>query len=556
MRRYYAYVGDRRVHYRRAGSGPPIVMLPPLPGSSALIEALISNLATRHTVIALDIAGYGESEGLDAASPCLHDYARWLDETVSSLCLDHFSLYAHGASAMLALTFAGQYPDRVHRLVLDNPGLLSASERAAHLQQYCPPFSPDTSGSHITAMWSRQRDIHIFAPWFERTERTRIHRNLPPTQRLHDEVIDLFRAGARYDLALRASWQTDWTEVLVAVKCPILMILPAHAANWRQVVPDAVRVVIQDEDPACSTSHTLDFLQEASDPAPAEPPHVTSKSGAIRRDYVDSPVGELLIRTVGSGPSRPLVLFHGSPTSGHGLEPLANSLSTDRQVVIFDTPGNGDSPPLAGQPEMDEFAAVVVEAIKRLGFDSYDVYGTHTGAMLGLEVAIADAARVHNVVADGVTMFSSEEQPAFVSSYLHPLELTSEGSHLTWAWQFKRDMGLWFPWFARDVEHEWRDPLNLDGDSLHRSFVEFIKGGQTFHVPYRAALVYPTAERLPLVQPPVLLCCRQRDVLRDHVVAAAPYLRRGEMRFTPNNSTGEELAQTLAIYRNFYADGA
>jgi pimeloyl-ACP methyl ester carboxylesterase len=50
-----------RFSYRRAGSGPLLVLLHGIAGSSATWEAVMPWLSERHTVIAPDLLGHGES---------------------------------------------------------------------------------------------------------------------------------------------------------------------------------------------------------------------------------------------------------------------------------------------------------------------------------------------------------------------------------------------------------------------------------------------------------------------------------------------------------------
>ena len=57
-----AMVDGRRVHYRRAGSGPPLVLLHALGESSYSWTRVLPALATGHTVIAPDLPGFGDSE--------------------------------------------------------------------------------------------------------------------------------------------------------------------------------------------------------------------------------------------------------------------------------------------------------------------------------------------------------------------------------------------------------------------------------------------------------------------------------------------------------------
>ena len=104
IRRSYVYAGDRRVHYRRAGTGPPLVMLHASPGSSYVLEPLIMLLAGSRTVIAIDTPGYGESEGLGIEEPEIHAFASALVDTLDALGLGRF---ARGAQ------LGSSYPLRV-----------------------------------------------------------------------------------------------------------------------------------------------------------------------------------------------------------------------------------------------------------------------------------------------------------------------------------------------------------------------------------------------------------------------------------------------------------
>ena len=113
----------------------------------------------------------------------------------------------------------------------------------------------------------------------------------------------------------------------------------------------------------------------------------STSSSAVRRAFVDVPFGQMHYRYAGSGPR--LVLFHASPGSSKQLEPLIALLARDFTVVAPDTPGNGDSSPLPVQaPAIEEYARAMIEFFNALDIDSAHVYGTHTGACLGSELAL------------------------------------------------------------------------------------------------------------------------------------------------------------------------
>jgi len=143
-------------------------------------------------------------------------------------------------------------------------------------------------------------------------------------------------------------------------------------------------------------------------------------------------------------------------------------------------------------------------------------------------------------------MFSPEQTQEFLSEYLAPLEIRSDGTHLIMAWNRLRDQALWWPWYKRKAENiAWLG--SLDPEPLHASFMELIKAARTFHLPYRAAFEYPKNARLPLLRNPVLLCCGRYDPLCPHLPQAAKLLPGAVVRRTRGGSRWE----TVDLYRRF-----
>src|SRR5438132_1626887 len=58
--RHFVTVNGRQVHYRRAGSGPPVILRHESPRSSVALVPTLEALAPRFTAIAIDTAGDGQ----------------------------------------------------------------------------------------------------------------------------------------------------------------------------------------------------------------------------------------------------------------------------------------------------------------------------------------------------------------------------------------------------------------------------------------------------------------------------------------------------------------
>lgn len=548
--RHYVYAGDRRVHYRRAGSGPPLVMIHPSPGSSFGLRDRIRRHADTHTVIAIDSPGYGESEALTVERPTLTDYAAALVDTLSALGLERVDLYGAHTGAGIALETTYRFPRRVRRLVLDGLPVFTDAERQDYLDNYTPSLEPRWDGSHLITLWAMRRDMYVFAPWYNRTRNARRKRDLPSADALHDVAVDFLRAGPGYWKGYHAVFRSDPTPALTRIERPTLLLsrptdaLVGHLARLDSV-SKSVTLESKPEDADSLASAFLAQGRSLPDAAPA--PAVAPSTEQVRRSYVTVDAGQILMRRVGPASGRPLVLFHASPASSLGMEPLMLEFAGERPVFTFDNPGNGDSAALGGNPDLTDTAAALVQAIRAAGIDDYDLYGTHTGAMIAMEGAIADPEHVRHLILDGITIFSEEFTRELLTEYVEPLETHIDGRHMIWAWNFLRDVGLWWPHYNRTIEGaEGRGGVGSP-ENLHRGVVEFLKGGRTFHHNYQAAFAYPTAERLPLIETPMLICASASDPLRSALEPAKRIVPEARVELT--NGRGDPA--TLDLYRSF-----
>jgi len=117
MENKFADVNGVRLHYLIAGKGDPIVLLHGFAETSHMWLPLISELSDKHTVIAPDLRGFGQSsapaDGYTKAA-----MAQDIHALVRSLKYDRIRLVGHDIGLMVAYAYAAQYPSEVDRLVL------------------------------------------------------------------------------------------------------------------------------------------------------------------------------------------------------------------------------------------------------------------------------------------------------------------------------------------------------------------------------------------------------------------------------------------------------
>jgi len=110
-------IHGHQVCFRQAGSGPVLVLIHGITGSSLTWEDVISPLAEHHTVIAPDLLGHG-----DSAKPrgdySLGAHASGVRDLLLALGHERATVVGHSLGGGVAMQFAYQFPECIDRLVL------------------------------------------------------------------------------------------------------------------------------------------------------------------------------------------------------------------------------------------------------------------------------------------------------------------------------------------------------------------------------------------------------------------------------------------------------
>jgi pimeloyl-ACP methyl ester carboxylesterase len=108
-----------KVRYFRLGDGPPVVLIHGLGESSLVWCSNMEALASRHTVIALDLPGHGASDKPPGAYS-LEVMLEFLTDFMDSLELQRPSLVGNSMGGLVSLSVGLDRPERVDKLVLAN----------------------------------------------------------------------------------------------------------------------------------------------------------------------------------------------------------------------------------------------------------------------------------------------------------------------------------------------------------------------------------------------------------------------------------------------------
>jgi len=273
----------------------------------------------------------------------------------------------------------------------------------------------------------------------------------------------------------------------------------------------------------------------------------------ITRGFADIGNSQIHFRQAGPASDVPLVAIHQSPGSSKQLEGLMRELADlGRAVIAPDTPGNGDSQALAmAQPEIPDLANAAFAAIDGMVPGQFDLYGSHTGASIAMEIAIAHPTRVRKIVIDGMGLYSGGLQSEVLERYAREIAPDAEATHLMKVWHFCRDQHLFWPYYNRYAA-DGRLPDGLpDDDYMHDFTVEVLKALRTYHLSFRAAFRHPKRDRLPLIGQPAMVVCSTSDMLFEYfheVAALIPGATRTELKAWSDPDHHAHMAQVIDTF--------
>ncbi|MEM8854457.1 MAG: alpha/beta hydrolase [Pseudomonadota bacterium] len=246
----------------------------------------------------------------------------------------------------------------------------------------------------------------------------------------------------------------------------------------------------------------------------------------VRRRFIDVGSAQVHARVAGPEDGRRLVAIHPSPGSSKQLEALVDGLGREGFFVLApDTAGNGDSTPLATDtPTINDLADHAFAALSSMIDGPFDLYGSHTGASIAMEIAIAHPDRVGRLVLDGMGLYAADLQSDVLDRYAREIRPDAEATHLMKVWHFCRDQYLFWPYYNRTEDG--RLPNGLpDDDTLHDFVVEVLKAMRSYHRSYRAAFRHPKRDRLPLLTCPTLVVSSPSDMLHAYAAEVAALVR-------------------------------
>ena len=200
--RHYLTVGDgtsrRRVHYRKCGEGPPLLMIHQSPCNSGEYEPLMREWGAHFTCIAPDTPGFGMSDPLPHENPQIEDYAAAVGEFIDAAGIAPTLAYGFHSGGIILVSMIKQRPELVRALAIGGYAIWTDEEMRIFGESYLPPFVPQPHGEHLAWLWHRMLEQTWFFPWFDKRDEARLTQAHDDVERVATAVGYMLDAGDHY----------------------------------------------------------------------------------------------------------------------------------------------------------------------------------------------------------------------------------------------------------------------------------------------------------------------------------------------------------------------
>jgi pimeloyl-ACP methyl ester carboxylesterase len=116
----FTWVNGVRVHFKREGGGPPLLLLHGSGSSLHAFDPVVEDLKTDCEVIRLDLPGFGLTGPRPDRDYRIEAYVSFVDEFLAGLGLDKVNVAGNSLGGNIAWNLAVEHPQRVQRLILMN----------------------------------------------------------------------------------------------------------------------------------------------------------------------------------------------------------------------------------------------------------------------------------------------------------------------------------------------------------------------------------------------------------------------------------------------------
>lgn len=196
--------GGHLAYHRTGGAGPALVLSHGLTDNGLCWTRLAKALAPHFDVIMLDARGHGDSSRI--APGQAHDPGEDIAEAIGALGLTTPLVMGHSVGARATALYAAAYPDRVSRVVLEDPPMT-------------PLIEPSAAERRRTRFREQVAKFRAMTP----AEITAQGRATSPTW--HDDEFPAWTASKQQvDPEAMPDYRVPWQDTFAAITAPTLLI--------------------------------------------------------------------------------------------------------------------------------------------------------------------------------------------------------------------------------------------------------------------------------------------------------------------------------------------
>jgi pimeloyl-ACP methyl ester carboxylesterase len=197
-----------------------------------------------------------------------------------------------------------------------------------------------------------------------------------------------------------------------------------------------------------------------------------------------------------------------------------------------------------------DYAEALLTVVDALKLNSFDLYGSHTGASIAAEFSLRYPGRVRRLILDGIGLYSEAERASRLEHYAPQFVPDHEGAYLLRAFHFCREQGLFFPWYDKSRSAR-RDRGLPSAAALHDLLVEVLKAPTTYPLSYRAAFTYRAEEKVIDLRIPTLIATAEDDPLLSASQALARLAPTARFAAMPRTDAEEFRFERLNVISTF-----
>ncbi len=262
LKRGFVLSPHGNIEYFELGSGEPLVMLHPTPGSCMVFRDVAPLLAGEIRVISMSTMGFGQSDRPPSPYTTLTEFAEAVVWLLDGLGLERANVYGLLTGSEIAVEVAASWPDRVGKLVVEEVfNWNTPARRAVHerIHRYVPE-RPD--GSHLIELWRKVggdregADLARVTEWFIS--------NLLVNS---DDGAEVYGSTGWEGAATYAMCRYEMWDATPKIAAPTLVMHTVDSERGRAhekflaTIPRSRGVRLQDRDPELWAAALLDFLR-------------------------------------------------------------------------------------------------------------------------------------------------------------------------------------------------------------------------------------------------------------------------------------------------------